>query len=647
MSMAATTTSMAVTTTSMAVTTTSMAVTNDKHGGTTSLQPIVTVKVVYSVITMAAAGSALAAIKASKETFYGVVSPEALAKPYDVIVIGGGPAGVAAAQKAAFLGRRALVVDDAACPPNALDLTFGAPTGLFSKALRDTAKTLDVDVLSRMGLTDAVVWAQVQASVAKLATNNVKTQMHMLAQFKIDYLRARATLEADGQHVACTLKDGTVHRAPATNVLFATGSTPTRPKEVPFDDVRVFDSDSIAKLTFMPRRGVVISGAGIIAIEYAKIFSKLHCHVTMLVRSEAKSSLARIGLDADIAQGLLDDLADNGVNVLTNTSAVGFDAAADGALVVGLKGKEGADPPPPAITCDIFLAAMGRRPCAGGAGLAEAGGVIDDKSGVVKVDESFKVDGIGANGASVYAAGDVIGPPSLASTGVEQAKAAISAMFDEAKDDEATVGRDNFPVGVWTIPEIGYFGLTKEAAIKKGIDAEEGVASYAECLRGRVFAPQGFLKLVFDRADGRIVGTHIFGADACELIHFGMMLVSEKRTIFSVLSMLFTAVTFHELFKFAAINGNSKLQFGQQWRAILKALGEVVSKDDLGSLRAKFDELDVDKSGQLDASELAAVFEGSGKSVSVGTLSNMLRLADEDGSGSISFEEFAEIIEAI
>ena len=214
-------------------------------------------------------------------------------------------------------------------------------------------------------------------------------------------------------------------------------------------------------------------------------------------------------------------------------------------------------------------------------------------------------------------------------------------------DGGATVRRDNFPVGVWTIPEIGYFGLTKAAALKNEIEAEEGIAPFDACLRGRVFAPQGFLKLVFAKADGRILGVHIFGSDACELIHFGMVLVNEQRTIFDVMSMLFTAVTFHELFKFAAIDGNSKLQFGQQWRTILKELGAAVNKDEIADLRAKFDELDTNSSGTLDAQELSAVFKGVGKDISIGTLSNMIRLADDDGSGEISFDEFAQIVNAV
>lgn len=224
---------------------------------------------------------------------------------------------------------------------------------------------------------------------------------------------ARAVFAPDkaGQAVTCTLKDGSAHLVSCSHVLLATGSTPLRPAEVPFDDVRVFDSDSIAKLAFLPRKGVVIAGAGIIAIEYAKIFSKMHCRVTMLVRGEAKSSLARIGLDEAIAQGLLDDLAEHNIRVLTNTSAGSFGAADDGSLVITLKaGKEGSEPPAP-LSCDVFLAAMGRKACASGVGLAElASAALDAKSGVVLVDDDFKVGAV-ADPGSVYAVGDVVGPP--------------------------------------------------------------------------------------------------------------------------------------------------------------------------------------------------------------------------------------------
>lgn len=611
--------------------------------------------------TQPAAGSGAAAVRAKPralvkqstrallapaENAYGVVSAASLAKPYDVVVIGGGPAGVAAAQKAAFLGRRAILIDNAQCPPNDLDLTFGAPTGLFSKALRDTAKTLDTALLERMGLDSKVVWAQVQSSVARLAANNAHNAMSMLSELRVDYLRARATIES-GECVLAALPDGSEVRIQTGRILMATGSKPLRPESVPFDDKRVFDSDSIAHLAFLPR-SVVVAGAGIIAIEYAKIFSKLGCSVTMLVRGEAKSSLSRIGLDEAIAQGLLDDLDSSGVRVLTNTSADVFDVpeALDQPLTIGLKSnaKDAANAEPPAdLECDLFLAAMGRRPTVCD-GLAEIGGVVDPKGGAVRVSASFAVEGAPP---TVYAAGDLIGAPALASTGVEQAKAAVSAMFAESEADRASVGRDNFPVGVWTIPEIGYYGLTKAAALKQGLQAEEGVAPYTSCLRGRVFAPQGFLKLVFDRSDGRVVGVHILGTDACELIHYGMELINGKRTIFDVMSTLFTAVTFHELFKAAALDANSKLEFGVQWRGILKELGDSFRPDDAEGVKAKFVELDADGSGELDATELMACFKSLGKEVSLGTVTNMVRLADADGSGSIGLEELMKVLRAV
>ena len=302
---------------------------------------------------------------------------------------------------------------------------------LFSKALRDTAKTMDVGLLSRMGLNEGVIWMQVGESIKKLATNNVKTQMDMLKEFKVDYLRAKATLET-GLVVSCEA-NGTVYKVPTSNVMLTTGSTPTRPDNIPFDDERIFDSDSIAKLTFLPRKGVVIAGAGIIAIEYAKIFAKLQCPVTMVIR-RCKSSFSRIGLDPSIADGLL--ATRHGVTVLTNTSTKSFDIDDDEkTLTLTIETKDAPEPPPP-IVCDVFLAAMGRRPCSGNVGLAEVNGVIDAKSGVIKVDDSFKVEGAPEG---VFAAGDVIGPPALASTGVEQAKSAISCMFGEDTSDKVRV----------------------------------------------------------------------------------------------------------------------------------------------------------------------------------------------------------------
>ena len=211
-------------------------------------------------------------------------------------------------------------------------------------------------------------------------------------------------------------------------------------------------------------------------------------------------------------------------------------------------------------------------------------------------------------------------------------------MYDCFGPDCKVPGQTPFPIGVWTIPEVGYYGLTLEAAKKAGYDAEVGIATYDACLRGRVFAPDGMLKLVFDRESTKILGVHIIGTDACELVHYGMDLVAKEATLFDVIGTLFTAVTFHELFKEAALNGNEKLEFGIQWQEVLSELqASMTAVDDCSSydeavLRARFDEIDSSGDGSLDEDELLQVFEALGSPVTPNLIANLIRLADDDGA---------------
>jgi len=170
---------------------------------------------------------------------------------------------------------------------------------------------------------------------------------------------------------------------------------------------------------------------------------------------------------------------------------------------------------------------------------------------------------------------------------------------------------------MWTTPECAYYGLTKEAAEKKGMDVEEGVAKYTGCLRGRVFSPDGLVKLVFNKESGVIIGVHLIGADACEMVHYGMDLVDQKVSIFTLISTLFTAVTYHELFKEAALDGNSKLAFGAQWQAILHELGAFMNDPEKPFseevLKKEFEAMDTSGDGSLDADELHASSRASAR----------------------------------
>ena len=235
------------------------------------------------------------------------------------------------------------------------------------------------------------------------------------------------------------------------------------------------------------------------------------------------------------------------------------------------------------IKCDCYLAAVGRTPNTEDLNLAAVGVQVDEYGGIV-VNSQLQTTAE----YPIYAAGDVLGRPFLASTGVSQAIAAINFMFAEDHDgnaesalmslmpecqdgDEACIvdgvsqsgmsfdpaslasNPFAFPCGVWSSPEAAYYGFSTPQAQERGIDAGEGIALYAECLRGRVFSPNGLLKLVYDKSTGRILGVHICGADACELIHFGMELVKSRRTVQQLATQaIFSAVTFHEMYKIAA-----------------------------------------------------------------------------------------------
>lgn len=231
------------------------------------------------------------------------------------------------------------------------------------------------------------------------------------------------------------------------------------------------------------------------------------------------------------------------------------------------------------IKCNAYLAAVGRKPNTKSLNLDAVGIQVDEYGGIL-VDQNLCTT---APNGNIFAAGDVLGRPFLASTGTAQGQASVLSMFPPQSRDQYSnfqcdpndpscvadgVARSGiafdpaslaanpfaFPTGIWSSPEAAYYGFTKPQAIERGINAEESMALYAECLRGRVFSPNGLLKLVFDKITGKIVGIHICGDDACELIHYGMELVKAGRTIQDLRNSLYSAVTFHEMYKIAAQN---------------------------------------------------------------------------------------------
>ncbi|KAL7482420.1 hypothetical protein ACHAW6_008095 [Cyclotella cf. meneghiniana] len=513
---------------------------------------------------------------------------------FDLAVIGGGPVGVSAALLAArapFFKKVVLI--DAPRASGALmneetgeDLSIGGPTGLFSKALRDAGKKISVTSLKGMGLRDDSIWNEIVTSCVELASYNSRDVLRQLEYAGVTYAQGYAAFADSGgsSSLFVTASDNSISTVSAEKILLATGSTPFRPGGIPFDGKRVFDSDSINTLSYLPK-SVAITGSGIIAIEFAKIFKNLGSDVTLIIRDTIpRNALMKIGLDKDIAATLVADLVRSGIKIERGAQVKRFNVPRDNdkaPIILDLEAKGGGERPSGEATtvkCDVYLAAVGRKPNTQNLNLAAAG-IKADQYGGIEVDNELKST---ASGGNVYAAGDVLGRPFLASTGMAQGVAAIKNMFrsdvgtsekDELCDPDQEVclagdlsmTGDNFdpkslasnpfafPTGVWSSPEASYYGLSTQQCKDMGIDAGEGVALYAECLRGLVFSPNGLLKLVFDKSNGRIMGVHICGDDACELIHYGMELVKSKRTIDDVLSNLYSAVTFHEMYRIAAL----------------------------------------------------------------------------------------------
>mmetsp|Transcript_21966 Transcript_21966/g.34445 ORF Transcript_21966/g.34445 Transcript_21966/m.34445 type:complete len:693 (+) Transcript_21966:48-2126(+) len=626
--------------------------------------------------------AAKAATASINPEVFGTVSSSKLNKLYDLVVIGGGPAGVAGAIKAAQMGRRAIVIDkpkfDAGVLPNGLDLFFGGPTGLFSKALRDLAKSTNVGALRAQEMESDVIWKQITNGIVKLAMRNSEGQCRTLARYGIDYLQGSAMLlgEDDEANKAAEKKfegdmdspedglrsvkvtntgvlddyvgfvDNAEVTVTGTKVLVCTGSKSTRLPGIPFEEShRIFDSDTVNLLGYFPR-SVTISGLGIIGIEFANIFNALGVEdVNILVRGDVETSTKKLGMDMDVANELMRLLKKSGVKVIEGTSVSEFTyvppPGADDEYIE-MKLNDGST-----MQTDLFFAATGRYPVGKNeeTGLESAGVEVADR-GMVGIDKKT----LATSSKNVYAAGDVIGPPALASTSMEQAQRAVSAMFHEGDDDVTKDANHDDPlsIGVWTIPEMGYFGLTKDQAEKEGYSVVEGTARFDQCLRGRVFAPDGLCKLVVDEKTGTVLGCHLIGKEAAEMVHYGMALVKAGTSIFDILQTVYTAVTFHELFKEAALDANSKLDFGVEWQEIfgvLQAECDVEFSEEY--LRERFDSIDEDGSGELDEEEMRALFESMGRTVSKRIIANIMRLSDTDGNGTIDFEEFKAIFDKI
>jgi NAD(P) transhydrogenase len=455
-------------------------------------------------------------------------------------VIGGGPAGEKGAAQAAYFGKKVCLIERAPKPGGAAVNTGTIP----SKTLRETALYfsglrqrglygVEYRVRSNITIGDfmhrerAVVeaaWQMIDANLDRHRVTRIQGQAHFTGPDALEVTRFKQE----------------PRRVTADVFLLATGSRPSRPSSIPFDGRIVMDSDDVLTLTAIPKRLIVIGG-GVIGCEYAGIFAALGVRVTVI---NSRSRLL-MQLDTDLSEALRREMTRRlGVQVVLDAEVKEVKVENDLASVTLNDGRE--------LTADCVLYCAGREGNVQDLALDKAG-VPTNARGFVTVDAQFRT----AN-RRVFAAGDLVGFPALASTAMEQARVAMCHAFDlKYKTQVSNV----LPYGVWTVPEVATVGMGEDEAHQKGIPVEVGKASFRENPRGQIIGDtEGMVKLVFRTDDQRIIGASVLGEGACELIHIPAAVMQFGGTLDYFIQCVFNYPTLSDAFKYAAYDGLQRLQ---------------------------------------------------------------------------------------
>lgn len=462
---------------------------------------------------------------------------------YDVIVIGCGPAGERAAIQAARADKRVAVIERAGVLGGAC-VNWGT---IPSKTLRQSA--LFVYGLTRNKLegirtqiSDEITVSGFMHREQAVVQRELELINKSLARYEIEVLDGSGRLE-DPHTVALLGHDGCARmRLRGEVIVIATGTRPNRPDDVPFDGKSIFDSDTILRMPRLPRSMIVL-GAGVIGLEYASIFAALGLEVTLVDRREQILS----HVDREIVGRLTDELKRLGV-----VTVLGDERRA----------LERVDRDPPLVRCELerggVLEAEALLYCAGrngnteNLGLEEIG-ITPTKRGLLEVNESFQT-----TVPHIYAVGDVVGYPALASTSMEQGRQAIRHAFSVPGSQART---EELPFAIYTIPEVSYIGETEERVKERGIDYVVGRGLYRLNPRGQISGRTGgVLKLIFERGSEKLLGVHIVGANASELIHIGQAFLSSGGTAAQIAETLYNYPTFSDLYRHAAYEALARLR---------------------------------------------------------------------------------------
>jgi NAD(P) transhydrogenase len=457
---------------------------------------------------------------------------------YDLLVIGSGPGGQKAAIAAAKIDRRVAVVER----PDMLGGVCLFTGTIPSKTLRQAILYLTgVDQREIYGqsyrVKDEITISDLTSRTSQVVTRENDVVRSQLARNRVTIIPGTARFTGPNE-VDVADGAGRSRKVSSAKIVIATGTIPARPSTVAFDDRTVIDSDGIIHLERVPRSMVVV-GAGVIGIEYASMFAALGTKVTVVERHDRMLDFC----DLEVVEALKYHLRDLAVTFRFGETVASVEARPEGAITVLRSGKK--------ILADTVLYSAGRQGMTAGLGL-EAAGLTADERGRIKVDEFYRTDV-----PDIYAVGDVIGFPALAATSMEQGRLAAQHAFGE----RLAVTDTPQPIGIYSIPEISFVGRTEDQLTDDCVPFEVGVSRYRELARGQIVGDSyGVLKLLVSLEDRKLLGVHVFGTGATELIHIGQAVMGCGGTVDYLVDAVFNYPTLAESYKVAALDATNKMR---------------------------------------------------------------------------------------
>lgn len=462
-------------------------------------------------------------------------------KQYDAVVIGSGPGGEGAAMQLAKSGRRVAMIEK-------YDSIGGGCTHwgtIPSKALRHSVSRLVEYNSNPIFSGDRIERGLTFNEILRHAQGVIRKQIQLRSGFyqrnQVDVIHGTAAF-VDPHQVRVHYRDGSQDVIQAEQIVIATGSRPYHPDDVNFAHERIYDSDTVLSLKHEPR-SIIIYGAGVIGCEYASIFRGLGVKVDLINTRDRLLSF----LDAEMSDALSYHLRNNGVVIRHNEAYQSITGTDDGVVLETESGKR--------LVADCLLYANGRSGNYEELNL-EAVGLKPNHRGQLEVSPCYQTEC-----KSIYAVGDIIGYPSLASAAYDQGRICATAMLEGVCDHRLV---SDIPTGIYTIPEISSVGKTEEELTAQRVPYEVGRAQFKHLARAQISnSSVGSLKILFHRETKEVLGIHCFGERAAEIIHIGQAIMEQKNggnTIEYFVNTTFNYPTMAEAYRVAALNGLNRLR---------------------------------------------------------------------------------------